>query len=106
MWFSWCSRTCQTNADGGRISSGSLAVPAKLTVSRGCTARPLDGRVIETVGGRLPTTTFTLAEADTLCRVVAVNCALNVRTPLVVYVCVGFADVDEEPSPKSHRYES
>src|SRR5215831_8538381 len=106
MWLSWCSRTCHTNADGGRTSSGSLAVPAKFTVSPGCTTRPLAGLVMETVGGRLPITTRTLAEPDTFCWVVAVNCTLNVCTPPPAYVCTGFAAVDEEPSPKSHRYDS
>src|SRR4029077_1467090 len=91
---------------GGRSSSGSLAVPAKLTVSPGRTARPLAGRVMETVGGSLPTTTRTLAEADTPCGVLAVNCASNVRKLLALYVCEGFAAVDEDPSPKSQRYES
>src|ERR1051325_106316 len=102
MWFSWCRRTCHTNADEGRVWSGSVAVPAKLTVSPGWMVRPLAGRVIETAGGRLPVTTLTAVEPDTPCRVVTVNCAVNVRTPLAVYVCEGFAAVDEEPSPNVH----
>src|SRR3954463_1362630 len=58
------------------------------------------------VGGTLPTVTGTVAVDGSASPLDTVSFAVYVFAVAVVYVCVGFASVEDPPSPKSQSYES
>src|SRR5215813_4553741 len=99
MWLRWWNTTFHDRPLFGICpSSGSVAEPEKLIVSPARKCAPSSGCAIVSCGAR-PTVIVSAFEAVLLLPSEVVS--LTVKRPLLVYVWLGLAAVEEVPSPKS-----
>ncbi len=94
----------RTRAQSMEVSSGSVTLTRKGTVSPNEKSWPSAGSVRLTVGAVFPTVTMTPAVA--VLAVTSVTVSVAVYCPLVAYVCAGLASLEVPPSPKLHAYDN